>query len=87
MIPEDYWASCIFVASDKLYNSWLLYGKNELLLKSLSTDQPYYFTIEAFNENGVSEATKVIHSFRIGAMSCIVYRERCPNGCCSLGCF
>ena len=46
------------IAPDKLYNSWLLYGKNELLLKSLSTDQPYYFTIEAFNENGVSEATK-----------------------------
>ena len=34
------------IAPDKLYNSWLLYGKNELLLKSLSTDQPYYFTIE-----------------------------------------
>lgn len=48
------------IAPDKLYNSWLLYGKNELLLKSLSTDQPYYFTIEAFNENGVSEATKPI---------------------------
>ena len=47
------------IAPDKLYNSWLLYGKNELLLKSLSTDQPYYFTIEAFNENGVSEATKI----------------------------
>ena len=28
------------IAPDKLYNSWLLYGKNELLLKSLSTDQP-----------------------------------------------
>ena len=47
------------IAPDKLYNSWLLYGKNELLLKTLSTDQPYYFTIEAFNENGVSEATKI----------------------------
>ena len=47
------------IAPDKLYNSWLLYGKNELLLKSLYTDQPSYFTLEAFNENGVSEATKI----------------------------
>jgi hypothetical protein len=26
----------------------------------LSTDQIYYFSIEAFNENGVSSRTKVI---------------------------
>ncbi len=42
------------IAPGKLYNSWLVYGKNELLLKSLSVDQEYYFAIEAFNENGVS---------------------------------
>lgn len=48
------------IAPDKLYNSWLVYGKNELLLKSLTIDQPYYFTVEAFNENGVSEMTKTI---------------------------
>lgn len=47
------------IAPDRLYNSWLLYGKNELLLKGLSTGQPYYFTIETFDENGVSEATKI----------------------------
>lgn len=48
------------IAPDKLYSSWLVYGKNELLLRSLTTDQSYYFTIEAFNENGVSEAVKTI---------------------------
>ena len=47
------------IAPDKLYNSWLVYGKSEHLLKSLSTDQAYYFTIEAFNENGVSEPAKI----------------------------
>ena len=26
----------------------------ELLMKSLTTDQDYYFAVEAFNENGVS---------------------------------
>ena len=51
------------IAPDKLYNSWLVYGKSEHLLKSLSTDQAYYFTIEAFNENGVSEPAK-IHEIR-----------------------
>ena len=48
------------IAPDKLYSSWLVYDKNQLLLKSLTTDQHYYFSIEAFNENGVSARTKVM---------------------------
>ncbi len=48
------------IAPDKLYSSWLLYGETELLLKALNTDQDYYFTIEAFNENGVSTLVKPI---------------------------
>ena len=48
------------ISPDKLYSSWLLYGTNELLLKSLTTDQHYYFSIEAFNENGVSTLAKPI---------------------------
>lgn len=47
------------IAPDKLYSSWMVYGDNELLLKSLSTDQTYYFAIEAFNENGVSELSAI----------------------------
>lgn len=43
------------IAPDKLYSSWLVYGENSLELKSLNTDQNYYVTIEAFNENGISE--------------------------------
>lgn len=50
-----YWG----IAPDKLYNSWMVYDK-ELLLKSLGTDQGYYFTIEAFNERGVSPRTKIV---------------------------
>lgn len=46
------------IAPDKLYNSWLVYGLNRLDMKSLTIDQTYYFAIEAFNENGVSERTK-----------------------------
>ena len=48
------------IAPDKLYSSWMVYDKNELLLKSLNVDQTYYFAIEAFNENGISARTKVI---------------------------
>jgi hypothetical protein len=48
------------IGPDKLYNSWLVYDKDSLLLKSLTTDQPYYFAIEAFNENGVSARTKPV---------------------------
>jgi hypothetical protein len=48
------------IAPDKLYSSWMVYDKNSLDLKSLSTDQTYYFAIEAFNENGISERSKVV---------------------------
>lgn len=47
-------------APGKLYNSVMVYGKNEYYLKALEKDQPYYFQIEAFNENGVSKRTAVI---------------------------
>ena len=48
------------IAPDKLYSSWLVYEKATLDLKSLNTDQTYYFAIEAFNENGISERSGII---------------------------
>lgn len=48
------------IAPDKLYNSWMVYEDSALELKSLGVDQSYYFSVEAFNENGVSERTKAI---------------------------
>jgi hypothetical protein len=48
------------IAPDKLYSSWMVYGENSLDLKSLSVGQSYYFTVEAFNENGVSARAKVV---------------------------
>ncbi|MFA0963548.1 family 43 glycosylhydrolase [Roseivirga sp. BDSF3-8] len=50
------------IAEDKLYNAYLVYDKNDLELRSLNTDQEYYFTVEAFNENGVGKASKMIHT-------------------------
>ena len=50
------------ISADKLYNSWMVYDDNFLELKSLSIDQEYYFALEGFNENGVSERTKIVKS-------------------------
>ena len=47
-------------APDKLYNTIMVYGTNEYYVKALEKDQPYYFQIEAFNENGVSKRTSII---------------------------
>lgn len=49
------------IAPDKLYSSWMVYDKNELFMRSLTIDQDYYFCVEAFNENGVSLRSSVIH--------------------------
>ena len=43
------------VALDKVYSSWMVYGDNSLDLRALTVGQKYYFAIEAFNENGISQ--------------------------------
>ena len=47
-------------APDKLYNNIMVYGSNEYYFKAMEKDQPYYFQIEAFNENGISKRTEII---------------------------
>lgn len=48
------------IAPDKLYNAWLVYDENKLDLRSLNTDQEYYFTVESFNENGISKPGRIL---------------------------
>jgi hypothetical protein len=48
------------IAPDKLYSSWMIYDKSSLQMRNLDRDQIYYFTIEAFNENGISKRVKPI---------------------------
>lgn len=48
------------VAPDKLYNCIMVYTSNEYYFKGMDNTRPYYFSIEAINENGTSERTKVI---------------------------
>ena len=50
------------IAPQKLYNSWMIYDKNFLELKSLTVDQSYYFSVEAFNENGISERSRIVQT-------------------------
>ena len=50
------------IAPDKLYNCVMVMGNtmNEYWFKAMDKMRAYYFTIEAVNENGVSEKAKVI---------------------------
>jgi len=43
----------------KLYNCIMVYNANEYWLKTMDKEKPYYFTIEAINENGVSLPTGI----------------------------
>ena len=47
-------------APDKLYNCIMVHNSNEYYFKAMDKEVPYYFSIEALNENGMSEKTKVI---------------------------
>ncbi|MHA4809196.1 family 43 glycosylhydrolase [Flavitalea flava] len=48
------------VAPDKLYTCIMVQDANEYYYKGMDKEKPYYFTIEAINENGVSERAKVV---------------------------
>jgi len=50
------------IAPDKLYNCIMVYNVNEYWLKAMDREIPYYFAIEAINENGKGERSTVIKS-------------------------
>ena len=52
------------IAGDKLYQTWQVFADAEsrLELRALTVGQDYYFAIEAFNENGVSEPSDVVYT-------------------------
>ncbi|MBQ8073283.1 MAG: family 43 glycosylhydrolase [Clostridia bacterium] len=45
------------VAPEKLYSSFQVYGQEEAYLTTLNAGVPYWYAIDAFNENGVTEGT------------------------------
>lgn len=44
---------------DKLYHNYIIYGDTEITIRSLQTEQPYYFAIDSFNEGGVTHNNEV----------------------------
>ncbi len=48
------------IAPDKLYNCIMVHSANEYYFKAMDSKKPYYFCIEAINENGVSKKTQMI---------------------------
>ena len=48
------------LAPDKLYSCIMVHGANDYYFKGMDKDRPYYFTIEAINENGISTRTPVV---------------------------
>ena len=49
-------------APGKLYNCIMVHNTNEYYFKAMDKDLPYYFQIEAINENGTSQRTRVTRS-------------------------
>jgi len=47
-------------APDKLYTSIMIHANNEYWMKAMDSQKTYYYCIEAINENGVSERSKII---------------------------
>lgn len=43
------------VAPDKLYSSWMVYDANHVAISMLIKGEDYYFRVDSFNENGITE--------------------------------
>jgi len=50
------------IAPDKLYSSWMVYGRNSISIRSLNAAQKYYFAVEAFDVHGVGPQSEVIEA-------------------------
>jgi len=48
------------LAPDKLYSCLMVHSANDYTFKGMDNNRPYYFAIEAINENGVSGRTPVL---------------------------
>ena len=45
---------------DKLYHNYQVIGADSVTIRSLNSLSKYYFSIEAFNENGISQRSEII---------------------------
>jgi hypothetical protein len=49
---------------DKLYHSWLVYGRDDLLISTLSAGVDYWVAVDAFNGSGLTAGLAVPMSTR-----------------------
>ena len=47
-------------AKDKLYHTYQVLGTNSLTIGSLNGTQKYHFTVDAFNESGVTRGKNIV---------------------------
>jgi len=47
--------------SEKLYQSQIVYGSSFVKIRRLNAKQNYFFTVDAFNENGVARGEKIFN--------------------------
>ncbi|ULQ56026.1 family 43 glycosylhydrolase [Flavihumibacter rivuli] len=61
---DDAYAYNIYYGThpDKLYNCIMVHDANDYYFKGMDREKTYYFTIEAINENGISNRFKTIES-------------------------
>ncbi len=48
------------IASDKRYLDYIVYGDTSITINSLNANNKYFFTIDCFNENGISLGEKTV---------------------------
>ena len=61
-ITDDAYAYNIYTgtAPDKLYNCIMVYNSNEYWFRAMDSQSPYYFVIEAINENGTGARSQIL---------------------------
>ncbi|MEA3479385.1 MAG: carbohydrate-binding protein, partial [Bacteroidota bacterium] len=45
---------------NKLYNQFMVYQENQINIKCLNKGVGYFFSIDSFNENGVTKGNKIV---------------------------
>lgn len=48
---------CWGTSPEKLYNSWMVYGQNELTLRMLTEGVDYFVSVDAFNGSGITRGS------------------------------
>jgi xylan 1,4-beta-xylosidase len=48
------------VDQDRLYQNYMVYLDTEVVINTLNGDRAYYFSIESFNENGITESGVIL---------------------------